>query len=169
VQQRTTPTNEPDVRATSTDDGAVVEREVETVTTRQSIGGSPAVSSSAPRTVASARTGRYFETLPERLAAVGGVLLIAIEGLLGMRFLLLAFGANPSSGFVGFIDDVSWPFVRPFANVFSSRSWSEGVVEVSTLVAMGVYFLIFALLGMLVTALAPRLSGGPGGGNERAV
>jgi hypothetical protein len=117
----------------------------------------------APRAVASGRRGGYFETLPERLGAVGLVLLTALEGLLAIRFLLRAFGANTSSGFVGFIDDVSWPFVRPFANVFSNRSWDQGIVEVSTLVAMGVYFLIFALLGMLVTALAPRLSGGTGG------
>jgi hypothetical protein len=112
---------------------------------------------------ASERSGGYFETLPERLGAVMLVVLTAIEGLLGMRFLLHAFGANTSSGFVGFIDDVSWPFARPFANVFSNRSWDQGVVEVSTLVAMGFYLLLFALIGMLVTALAPRLRGGTGG------
>jgi hypothetical protein len=112
---------------------------------------------------ASERSGGYFETLPERLGAVMLVVLTAIEGLLGMRFLLHAFGANTSSGFVGFIYDVSWPFARPFANVFSNRSWDQGVVEVSTLVAMGFYLLLFALIGMLVTALAPRLRGGTGG------
>jgi hypothetical protein len=54
-------------------------------------------------------------------------------------------------------------FARPFANVFSNRSWDQGVVEVSTLVAMGFYLLLFALIGMLVTALAPRLRGGRDG------
>jgi hypothetical protein len=58
---------------------------------------------------------------------------------------------------------VSWLFVRPFANVFSNRSWDQGVVEVSTLVAMVFYLLLFALIGMLVTALAPRWHGGTGG------
>jgi len=43
------------------------------------------------------------------------------------------------------------------------RSWGDGVVEVSTVEAMGFYLLIFALIGMLVTALAPRLSGHTGG------
>lgn len=145
-------------------DGRIVETEVETVRTRQGVAGAPADAAvAAPRAVASERSGGYFETLPERLGAVGLVMLTALEGLLGIRFLLRAFGANPSSGFVGFINDVSWPFVRPFSNIFSNRSWDQGVVEVSTLVAMGVYFLIFALIGMLVTALAPRLRGGTGG------
>jgi hypothetical protein len=159
VQTRTTPPDQPGAGT----DGSVVEREVETVRTRQRVAGAAVDGVSAPRAVAGERSGGYFETLPERLSAVGLVLLTALEGLLATRFLLRAFGANPSSGFVGFIDDVSWPFARPFANVFNNRSWDQGVVEISTLVAMGVYFLIFALLGMLVTALAPRLSGGTGG------
>jgi hypothetical protein len=162
MQTRTTRPNEP------IGDGRIVEREVETVRTRQGVAGAPVAGAPvdavrAPRAVTSERSGGYFETLPERLGAVALVVLTALEGLLGMRFLLHAFGANTSSGFVGFIDDVSWPFARPFANVFSNRSWDQGVVEVSTLVAMGFYLLLFALIGMLVTALAPRLRGGTGG------
>jgi len=145
------------------DDSRAVETEVETVTTRQREGAAPVEGTSPPAAVSSERGGSYLATLPERVTAVGLALLTALEGLLAMRFLLRAFGANTSSGFVGFIDDVSWPFMRPFANVFSDRSWDQGIVEVSTLVAMGVYFLGFALLGMLVTALVPRLSGNPRG------
>lgn len=144
-------------------DGRVVEREVETVQTRQGVAGAPVDAKPAPRGVASERSGGYFETLPERLLAVTLVVLAALEGLLGIRFLLRAFGANTGSGFVEFIDDVSWPFVRPFADIFSNRSWDQGVVEISTLVAMGVYLLAFALIGMLINALAPRLSGNSGG------
>ena len=105
----------------------------------------PADALPASQAVSGGRIGGYFETLPERLSAVGLVILTVIEGLLGMRFLLHAFGANPNSGFVGFIDDVSWAFARPFADVFSSRSWSEGIIEVSTLVAMGFYLVLFAI------------------------
>jgi hypothetical protein len=101
---------------------------------------------------------------PERLGAVMVAVLAGIEGLLGMRFLLHAYGANPSSGFVNFIDGVSWLFARPFANAFSNRSWSQGVVEISTLVAMGFYLVLFAFIAMLITALAPRLRGRTGGG-----
>jgi YGGT family len=159
MQARTPPPDEP----AAVGEGGVVEKEVETVRTRQTVAGAPVDAVPASRTGASERSGGYFETLPERLGAFGLVLLTALEGLLAIRFLLRAFGANPSSGFVGFINDVSWPFARPFANIFSNRTWDQGVVEVSTLVAMGVYFLIFAILGMLVTALAPRLSNGTSG------
>ena len=153
MQARRTPQNEPGVRATD----PIVE--TETVETRQRVVGAPGDVASSSRLAGSERTGGYFETLPERLGALGLVVLTALEGLLAIRFLLRAFGANPSSGFVGFINDVSWPFVRPFTNIFSNRSWDQGTVEISTLVAMGVYLLAFALIGMLIAALTPRLRG----------
>jgi len=155
VQTRTTGPGQPG----ATGNTGVVDREVETVPARQGVEGTPVDAASPPRPVAGERSGRYLETLPERLRAVAMVLLVALEALLGIRFLLIAYGANTASGFVGFIDDVSWPFVRPFANAFSNRTWDQGIIEISTLVAMGVYLLIFALIAMLVTALAPRLSG----------
>ena len=160
MQTKTTAPGEPAVPDVDEGD-LVVEKEVRTVRTRQRVADAPVDATSAP-SVASDRRGGYFETLPERLGAVGVALLTALEGLLAIRFLLLAFGANTGSGFVGFIDNVSWLFVRPFADVFSNRTWDQGVVEISTLVAMGFYLLVFALLGMLVTALAPRLTGHSG-------
>lgn len=159
METSTTPRDE----SNATGDGTVVEREVETVRTRERAAGAPGDAMSVSTPVGGKPSGSYFETLPERLSAVGLVVLTAIEGLLGMRFLLSAFGANPTSGFVEFVNDVSWPFARPFTNIFRNRSWDQGVIEVSTLVAMGVYLLIFAILGMLVTALAPRLNGRPTG------
>ena len=84
-------------------------------------------------------------------------LLLALEGLLTFRFVLVAFGANRSSGFVDFIHNVSWPFVRPLDNVFRNRSWDQGIIEPSTLLAMGVYFVIFLFVALLVNALLPNL------------
>ncbi|HYM14246.1 MAG TPA: hypothetical protein VEZ14_01650 [Dehalococcoidia bacterium] len=139
-------------------DRRVVETEVERVRTRQRVGGAPVDGAPASAAVAAERNGGYFETLPERLRAVTFAVLTALEVLLGLRFLLRAYAANPSSGFVSFIGDVSWPFVAPFSNIFTNRTWSQGVLEISTLVAMGIYLLIFALIVMLVAALAPRLS-----------
>ncbi len=162
MQTRTIRPDQPVV----TPDNAVVDREVvaETVRTRERVAGAPAAgapidATPAPRTFAGQRSGGYFETLPERLSAVALVVLTALEGLLATRFLLTAFNANAGSGFVGFIHNVSWPFVRPFSNIFTNRSWNQGVVEISTLVAMGVYLLVFALIAMLVTAVAPRIRG----------
>ena len=98
-----------------------------------------------------------FDSIAGRVNAVLFALLLALESLLALRFALVAFGANPNSDFVDFILDVSRPFVRPFDDVFSNRTWDEGVIEVNTLLAMGVYFIGFALVMMLVTALLPRV------------
>jgi hypothetical protein len=152
MHARTTLPDESD----ATGDGGIIETEVETVRTRQHVAGAAVEVVPASETVVSERSVGYFETLPERLSAVGLVVRTAIEALLGI---LHASGANTSSTFVGFVDDVSWAFAGPFSNVFSNRSLGSGDIEVSTLVAMGVYFLVFTLLGMLVSALAPRLSG----------
>ena len=86
-------------------------------------------------------------------------LLVALEALLGLRFALIAFGANTSSSFVRFIRNVSWPFVRPFSSAFSNRSWDQGIIEVNTLLAMGVWLLAFVLLAALVNAALPDTSG----------
>lgn len=155
MQSRTELADEPDAIG----DGEIVEREVETVRTRQHVAGAAVDSIPVSEEVVSERRVGYFETLPERLSAVGFVVRASVEALLGIRFLLLASGANTSSDFAGFTLGVSWLFAWPFANVFSNRSLGPGVVEISTLVAMGVYFLLFALLGRLVAGLAPRLSG----------
>ncbi len=101
-------------------------------------------------------TKTYLESLPARVNAVLFALLLALEGLLTFRFVLVAFGANRSSGFVDFIHDVSWPFVRPFDNVFRNRSWDQGIIEPSTLLAMGVYLVAFLLVALLVNALLPN-------------
>jgi hypothetical protein len=99
----------------------------------------------------------YFDSLPARVNAVLFAFLLGLESLLTLRFVLAAFGANPNNSFVDFIRDVSWPFVRPFDGAFSNRTWDEGVIEVSTLLAMGIWFLAFALVMLLVNAVLPRI------------
>jgi hypothetical protein len=91
-----------------------------------------------------------------RVNAVLGALLLAVETLLGLLFAMLAFGANRANSFVDFILDVSWPFVRPFDGAFANRTWDEGLIEVNTLLAMGVWLLVFAILMTLVAAVLPR-------------
>jgi hypothetical protein len=96
--------------------------------------------------------------LAGRVNSVLFALLLALETLLGLRFALLAFGANLSNGFVDFIMDVSRPFVRPFDGAFANRTWDEGLIEVNTLLAMGVYFVAGLIVMMIVGALLPRWS-----------
>lgn len=98
----------------------------------------------------------YDFDVPGRINSVLFAVLFVIESLLALRFAFAAFGANRNSGFVDFIYDVSWPLVRPFDGAFRDRTWDEGIVEVSTLLAMGVWALIFVVVAMLVVAILPR-------------
>lgn len=104
-------------------------------------------------------SGGYGHGIAGRINLVLFAVLLAVESLLALRFALVAFGANLGSGFVDFIMDVSWPFVRAFDGAFANRTWDEGIIEVSTLLAIGVYALVFALIAMLLSALLPRVTG----------
>ena len=101
----------------------------------------------------------YMASLPARVNTVLFALLTALEALLGLRFALYAFGASNSSSFVRFIKDVSWPFVRPFSSAFRNRTRAQGIIEVNTLLAMGVWLLGFLLLTALINAALPDTSG----------
>jgi ammonia channel protein AmtB len=86
-----------------------------------------------------------------------GIILLALEAVIGTRFLLLAFGANKSSGFVSFMFDLSWPFVRPFSNAFRTHSWDQGIIEPASILAICVYATVFAFAMLLVRAVVPEV------------
>lgn len=139
------------VDETGRNEGAVVRREVvdEVVV-------NPAITeTSATRRVG---TTMAYDSLAGRVNTLLFAALLTLEGLLAARFALAAFGANPTSGFVDFIYDVSYPFVRPFQNAFADRTWDEGIIEVSTLLAMGVYFVVFLLITMVIGAVMPKVA-----------
>lgn len=102
----------------------------------------------------------YFDSPAARVNSIAFALLLALEGLLALRFLFRAFNASATSGFVSFIYDVSHPFVRPFENAFSNRTWDQGIIELNTLLAMAVWLIAFALLAMVINALLPRFEDG---------
>jgi hypothetical protein len=65
--------------------------------------------------------------------------------LLGFRFVLKLFGANPESGFVDFIYSVTGVLTAPFDNIFGVTSVDgdiKSVFEPSILVAIAVYALL---------------------------
>ena len=103
------------------------------------------------------RATAWYGDVATRVNAVLFAILLGVETLLALRFVLLAFGANATSGFVDFIYDVSGPFVQPFETAFANRTWDEGIIEVNTLLAMGVYLIAFLIVAMLVAAVLPRL------------
>lgn len=65
-----------------------------------------------------------------------------ISLMIAFRFILLAIGANPGSGFVDFIYSVTAVLVAPFQFVTPNVDYTGGVIEVASLFALFVYPLI---------------------------
>ena len=82
-------------------------------------------------------------------------ILLVVEILLGFRFFLKLFGANPSAGFSRFIYTVTWPFAQPFINVFRVTQVEGSVFEWTTLLAMFVYLLLALLIIKLLVMYKP--------------
>ena len=78
-----------------------------------------------------------------------------IEGLIVVRVVLRALGANPQAGFAEFIYGLSAPFLAPFVGLFGSPQAGGSVLEVHSIVALVVY----ALVGWLLARLAWVLFG----------
>jgi hypothetical protein len=81
-----------------------------------------------------------------------------IEVLIALRFVLLLFGANRSSGFVAFIHSLSSFFMAPFVAVFKTQTAAGATFEWSALVALAVYALIAWGIVALIRAVSPRRS-----------
>ena len=76
-----------------------------------------------------------------------------IEGLIAIRFVLKALGANPQAGFAEFIYGLTAPLVAPFVGLFGSPQAQGSVLEMHSLVALVVYALLAWLLGKLAWIL----------------
>ncbi len=69
--------------------------------------------------------------------------LALLEVMLGLRFLLKLIGANAASGFGTFVYGLTGLFVAPFTGLLSFWTSGESILEVTTLVAMAIYALLF--------------------------
>ena len=69
-------------------------------------------------------------------------ILAVIEILLGFRFVLKAFAANPFSGFTNLVYTVSNPLASPFSDILAPTVYGNSVFEWSTLIAAAVYAII---------------------------
>jgi len=76
-----------------------------------------------------------------------------IEGLIAIRLILKALGANPTAGFAQFIYGITAPLVAPFMGLFGNPAYQNSVLELSSIVALVVYALVAWLLGKLVWIL----------------
>ena len=77
-----------------------------------------------------------------------------VEGLIAIRLVLKALGANPAAGFAQFIYGITTPLVGPFLGLFNNPSYQNSVLELSSIIALIVYALVAWLLGKLVWILA---------------
>jgi hypothetical protein len=76
------------------------------------------------------------------LQIVWGILAL-LEILLGLRFLLKLMAANPDAGFATFIYGITGPFVAPFEALVGTPATGGVILELTTLIAMAIYALIF--------------------------
>ena len=147
-----------------------VDRRAETVTTQQP---GYAATEQVTRDVAAERRQRFALITRILYTILGG-----LEILLGLRFVLQLIGANPTSGFAEFIYGITGVFVAPFNNLIGTPTSGGMRFEVTTLIAMAVYALLFWVIVRVIGLVADRPSartvsrstheqtpGGPG--NER--
>ncbi len=78
----------------------------------------------------------------------------AIAVLILLRFVLLALGANPENAFANFIYGVSGVFVAPFNTLFGDPTLGRSVFEISSLVAIAVYYLLAWGIAKIVTLVS---------------
>ena len=79
-------------------------------------------------------------------------LLGMLEILLGLRFLLRLFGANPQNEFARLINNLSAPFINPFSTLFISPTFDGGayIFDVNIAIAIVAYMLLSYLAASLV-------------------
>lgn len=65
-----------------------------------------------------------------------------LEALLIIRLIMKLLGANPDAGFSQLIYGITFPFVGLFQGVFPNAGGNNGVLELSTLLAIIVYALV---------------------------
>lgn len=70
---------------------------------------------------------------------------VVLEILIGFRVFLKLIAANPQSGFASFIYSVTAPFLAPFAGLTPTPAAEGAVLEISSIIAMAVYALLFWL------------------------
>ena len=81
-----------------------------------------------------------------------------IIAVIALRFVLLAFGANPDNAFASFIINLSGIFVAPFLGIFGAEpAVGSSYFESASLVAMAVYLLLGWIINrVLELVMAPR-------------
>ncbi|MBI5456661.1 YggT family protein [Candidatus Kaiserbacteria bacterium] len=83
-------------------------------------------------------------------ARIADSIIGAIELALGLRLLLILFGANANAGFVAWLYAITDSLMQPFIGIFPAWHLADAfILDVSTLVAM----LVYAIFGWVVIQL----------------
>jgi hypothetical protein len=82
--------------------------------------------------------------------------LVFLEILLAFRFVLRLIAANPDSGFGMFMFGITGIFVAPFNGLIGTPTSGGSALELTTLIAMGVYALIFWGIAYVIRLVAER-------------
>jgi YggT family protein len=127
-----------------------VDRREETVTTQQP---GYAATEQVTRDVAAEHRLRLFQ-----INRIFYTILGVLEILLGIRFALHLIAANPSSGFAAFIYGITGVFVAPFNGLIGTPVSGGTTLEVTTLIAMAVYALLFWVIVRVIAIAADRPS-----------
>lgn len=90
------------------------------------------------------------------LKTIINIMLAIVGFLLGLRFILKLFGANPSNDFVNWVYENSSEILGPFRNIFPPANLDGFVIEFSTIFALLVYGLIGMLAFYIIELLTPN-------------
>jgi YggT family protein len=92
-----------------------------------------------------------------RLQNFIGLIFLVVEGIVAVRIIFKATGANPTAGFSSFIYSLSSPFVGPFHPVFTDGKLNGHPFEWGSLLAMAVFAaLAFLALRVMRAIFSPR-------------
>ena len=97
---------------------------------------------------------RYY--LVSKWDRIVWLIAIILETLIAFRIFLKLIAANPASGFASFVYNITAPFLAPFAGLTSTPSASGSVLEISSIIAMVVYALLFSLVIYLIHLIWDR-------------
>src|ERR1700730_1215186 len=100
---------------------------------------------------------KFARNLFSRLQQFIGLIFLVVEGIVAVRVIFKATGANPLAGFSSFIYSLSSPFVGPFHPVFADGKLNGHPFEWGSLLAMAVFAaLAFLAIRVMRAVFSPR-------------
>ena len=103
--------------------------------------------------------GREQRVATFKITQLIWLLLGLLEGVLALRFMFKLIGVNEANAFATLLYNVTHFFVAPFASLTGAPAAGGMVLEISTIFAMIVYFLIAWALERIVYVLFYRPRG----------